>query len=128
MPRVEARLVQRTAQTLELGNNIWQLGDEDVGEFGRDYARILTEDIKTSTHLENGKRAGIRVEQVRPGSIAYRHGARTGDIVISINGHAVHSEQEAISFVKNNQGRYTVWEVVVLRQGRRETHVYRSQE
>ena len=46
--------------------------------------------------------------------------------VPTINGHPVNSQQEAISFAKNNSERYSVWEVEVLRLGRIETIVYHS--
>tara|TARA_R110002072_G_scaffold36261_33_gene106870 strand:- start:348 stop:1349 length:1002 start_codon:yes stop_codon:yes gene_type:complete len=116
-------------ETREITPNLWQLGSEDVKSFGDDYQRILTQDVKTRTHYDaNGKRAGIEITEVKSGSIAQRHGAKEGDIIISINGHGVSSEQEAIKYVKNNSDTTSVWEVVVENMGRRSTRVYRSPE
>lgn len=115
--------------TRSLGGNTWELGTNDMDEFGRDYQRILTQDVQMRTHLDkDGKRAGVEITEVKPGSIAARHGVKAGDIIISINGYPVSSKQEAIKFVKNNKDIYTVWEVVVENMGRRTTKVYRSPE
>jgi type II secretory pathway component PulC len=116
-------------ETREITPNLWQLGSEDVGAFADDYQRILTQDVRTRTHYDaNGKRAGIEITEVKAGSIAARHGAKEGDIVISINGHGVSSEQEAIKYVKNNSDTTSVWEVVIENMGRTSTRVYRSPE
>ena len=76
--------------------------------------------------MKDGKRAGVEITEVREGSIAGRHGAQSGDVVISINGTPVGSQQEAIGFAKANSERYSVWTVEVLRLGRVETLVYHS--
>ena len=82
--------------------------------------------MKTKTRFVDGKRSGVELTEVREGSIASRHGAQSGDVVISINGTPVNSQQEAIAFAKNNSERYSVWEVEVLRLGRIETIIYHS--
>jgi hypothetical protein len=125
IPRVKRKQSERPRQTEELGNNVFLLGTEDLEYFGKNYAAILTDEVQTATHYdENGKRAGIEIKSIASGSVASRHGAQAGDVLISINGTAVSSEHEAINFVKNNQDQYSVWNVVVERLGRRETIVY----
>ncbi|MDE0915832.1 MAG: PDZ domain-containing protein [Planctomycetota bacterium] len=125
IPRVKRKRSKRPSQTEELGNNLFLLGTEDLDYFGKNYAAILTDEVQTATHYdENGKRAGIEIKSIASGSVASRHGAQAGDVLISINGQPVSSEHEAINFVKNNQDQYSVWEVVVERLGRRETIVY----
>lgn len=125
IPRVKPKPSDRPSQTEELGNNVFLLGTEDLEYFGKNYAAILTNEVQTATYYdENGKRAGIEIKSIASGSVASRHGAQAGDVLISINGQAVSSEHEAINFVKNNQDQYSVWEVVVERLGRRETIVY----
>ena len=59
-----------------------------------------------------------------PGSIAERHGAQTGDVIKSINGHPVTSQAEAINFVKTNAEMYDKWEVVVANLGQERTVTY----
>ncbi len=114
------------AQTELIAANTYRLGYEDMETFAKDYQRILTEDVTTATYYKDGKRAGVEIKSVREGSIAARNGAMAGDVLISVNGHKVTSESEAIAFVKANQDKYTTWEVVVLRFGQEETLVYTS--
>ncbi|MCP3916939.1 MAG: PDZ domain-containing protein [bacterium] len=127
LPKAVPRKDERLAETRKIGRNTWELGTEDMEDFGENYAEILTRDVKTRVHFdEKGKRSGIEITEVRSGSSASRHGVQSGDVLISINGEPVKSEQEAIRYVKNNSDRYSVWEVEILRMGRHETHVYRS--
>ena len=125
IPTAVVRRTENPTETQLLANNNYRLGTDDVDYFNQNYADILTNDVRTSTYYdENGKRAGIEITQVKNGSIAARHGAQDGDVIISINGHKVSSQQEAIQFVKKNQDKYSVWEVVVMRLGKQETLVY----
>ncbi len=125
IPSVKRDGSKRLDQTTEIANNIFELGAQDVDYFGKNYAAILTDEVRTSTYYdEDGNRAGVEILSVKSGSIASRHGVQTGDVLISINGKPMSSEHEAINFVKNNQGQYSAWEVVVQRLGRRETIVY----
>ena len=75
-----------------------------------------------------GKYAGVELTEVQPGSLAAAHGAETGDVIKSINGHPVTSVQEAVSYVKNNSETTSVWEVVVVNQGKERTVIYESPE
>ena len=110
----------------EMRNGQFFIGTEDAQMWGDSYADILSRDVKTKTYFKDGKRAGVELTEVREGSIVARHGGQSGDVIISINGNPVSSEQEAIAFAKNNSERYSVWEVEVLRFGRVETVVYHS--
>ncbi len=113
-------------KTTERRNGQYFLGTDDAEAFARDYQSILSTDVSTRTFMKDGKRAGLELTEVREGSIAARHGAQSGDVIISINGTPVSSQQEAIAFAKANSERYTVWTVEVLRLGRVETVVYHS--
>ncbi len=110
----------------ERRNGQFYIGSDDAKQFAEGYQQILSQDVKTKTRYVDGKRSGVELTEVREGSIASRHGAQSGDVVISINGNPVNSQQEAISFAKNNSERYSVWEVEVLRLGRIETIIYHS--
>lgn len=128
LPQVERRSAAAPLLTRQVSNGNWELGVDDASAFANDYQRILTQDVRLKTHYKNGKRSGIEVMSVEPGSIAARHGVEVGDIIISVNGHLVSSEQEAIKWAKNNADRYSVWEVVVENHGRRSTRVFHSPE
>lgn len=126
LPQVQRKSVAAPLLTRQVSNGNWELGVDDAYAFANDYQRILTQDVRLKTHYKNGKRSGIEVMSVEPGSIAARHGVEVGDIIISVNGHLVSSEQEAIKWAKNNADRYSVWEVVVENHGRRITRVFHS--
>lgn len=106
--------------------DMYEVGEDELRAFGDDYARILTEDVRTESYFKDGRRAGLKITEVKAGSLAAQHGAQAGDVIISINGHAVSSEQEAIKFVKNNSNSTTVWQVVIENLGRQRTVTYNT--
>lgn len=106
--------------------DMYEVGRNELRQFGNDYARILTEDVRTESYFKDGRRAGLKITEVKAGSLAAQHGAQSGDVIISINGHPVSSEQEAIKFVKNNSETTTVWQVVVENLGRQRTVTYNT--
>ncbi|MBL8857917.1 MAG: hypothetical protein JNL28_05385 [Planctomycetes bacterium] len=118
----------RPGRTLIAGPNRYKLGTQDLAEFENDYTRILGSEVQTAQHRDprTGKYDGIEIKSVQPGSIAARHGATEGDVVKSINGHAVNTTQEAITFVKNNKDKYSTWEVVIENRGKTRTVTYES--
>ncbi|MDB2577063.1 PDZ domain-containing protein [Planctomycetota bacterium] len=120
------RANESDALQTERRNGQFYIGSDDAKQFAEGYQQILSQDVKTKTRYVDGKRSGVELTEVREGSIAARHGAQSGDVVISINGNPVNSQQEAIAFAKNNSERYSVWEVEVLRLGRIETVIYHS--
>jgi hypothetical protein len=126
IPRKEE--AYRPGKTAQLGNNRFRLGTDDVKEFGDRYSEILGRELETARHQDprTGKYDGIEIKKVQAGSIAERHGAQEGDVVRSINGHAVNSTQEAIHFVQVHQHEYTTWEVVVENHGKTRTVTYES--
>lgn len=110
-------------QTELIGKNTYRLGTEDVTQIGEDYARILSEEVRTRVHRDpnTGRPDGVELTQVAESSVASRHGARAGDVIKSINGHPVTSKSEALAFVKNNKDMYDKWEVVVSNLGQERT-------
>jgi len=112
--------------TRRIAPDMFEIGRTELKTFGDDYARILTEDVRTESYFKDGRRAGLKITEVKAGSLAAQHGAQSGDVIISINGHAVSSEQEAIKFVKNNSNTTTVWQVVIENLGRRRTVTYNT--
>ena len=127
IPKVEGNPFRPTETTL-FRQNHYVLGTEDTAYLAENYPAVLTNDLRYKTHVDpnTGRRDGIEIQTVRPGSIAERHGAQPGDILKSINGHPVSSDQEAMSFVRNNQDKYTSWEVEILRLGRTVTLTFQN--
>lgn len=98
-----------------------------MAEFEQNYDDILS-GIETETYRDpqTGERAGVRIRSVPAGGIASRHGVQDGDILISINGTPVSSEQEGIQYVRENSDNYSTWEVRYIRLGVERTEMYRS--
>lgn len=103
-------------------------GREDIAEFNANYQQILSSDVKLETYMKDGKRAGLKVREVKSGSIAARHGVQAEDVLISINNSPVTSEQQAIQYVRQNSDNTDVWRVKILRGGREIEEIYHSPE
>lgn len=118
-----ARLTQKR-------NDQYYLGADDLSNFGQNYQDILANEVRLETYRDpkTGKNAGLKVAGVTAGSIAARHGAQEGDVIISINGQSVTSEQQAIQYVRNNSESTKVWRVRYLRLGEEREQVYHSPE
>ena len=119
---------QEVRKTTEKVKGAYRIGTDDADVFDRDYQRILSEDVTLETYMKDGKRAGLKVREVKAGSIAARHGVQAEDVVISINGNSVTSEQQAIQYVRQNSDSTSVWNVRILRNGREVEEVYHSPE
>ena len=114
--------------TTPIDTNHFQIGYEDAGLFGQDAAGIIAREVRHRRHRDprTGKFDGIEIQSVTSGGIASRHGAKSGDIIKSINGNPVTSSSEAITYVKNNQETTTTWTVVIENKGRERTVTYES--
>jgi len=114
------------AQTMPISPDKFRIGVDDAREFEQRYDEILNQDIGYRRHRDPVTRQpdGIEITSVKPGSIAARHGVRDGDVIKSINGHAVSSEQEAIKYVKDHQNEFDKWEVEVWNRGQTRTVTY----
>lgn len=117
-------------KTTPMGSNRFMLGTEDLKMASDNYLDILSNDVQLRQHRDprTGRYDGVEISDVTPGSFAERHGATKGDVVKSINGHAVNSTQEAINFVKMNKDKYSTWEVVIENKGKTRTVTYQSPE
>jgi hypothetical protein len=115
-------------KTTRLGQDKFVLGSEDLRSASENYLDILANDVKMRQHRDprTGRYDGVEITDVTPGSFAERHGASKGDVVKSINGHAVNSTSEAINFVKMNKDKYSTWEVVIENKGKTRTVTYES--
>jgi hypothetical protein len=113
--------------TVAIGKDKYILGREDMQYINENYAQVINQ-VRWERHQDphTGKYDGIELKEVVPGSLAAQHGAQEGDVIKSINGHPVTSVQEAITFAKNNSGKYTTWEIVVDSHGQTKTITYHS--
>ncbi len=118
--------VYRPEETVMVGLNRYQIGTRDAEYVNQNYAQILSQEVRYAQHRDpvTGKYDGIEIKEVKPNSTAAKFGVKSGDIVKSINGHPVSSVNEAISFAKNNNDKYDVWEVVIENMGKTSTVTY----
>jgi len=113
----------RRGMTIQIAPNDYRLGTQDIKTFIDDYPSIINE-VRPKKHRDprTGRYDGIEISDVPAGSMAARHGAETGDIIKSINGHAVTSPSEAINYAKNNEA--DTWVIVIERRGKEQTINY----
>ena len=128
IPRGQLGVTYRPEQTTQIGTDTFQIGSQDAVDLGENYASYLANEVRHRRHRDpqTGKFDGIEIQSVAPGSIAARHGAAEGDVIRSINGHPVTSVSEAVTFVKNHQDEYSVWEIVISNRGAERTVTYHS--
>jgi len=115
-------------KTQLVGRDHYAIGTEDQFRFAEDYPTILADEVRHRSHIDpkTGRRDGIELTEVKPGGMAARHGAQSGDVIKSINGERVNSTAEAITYVKHNKGNYDRWTVVVENKGKERTIIYDS--
>jgi len=128
IPRGQRGVAWRPEQTTQIGSDSFQIGSQDAVDLGENYAHYLANEVRHRRHRDpqTGKFDGIEIQSVASGSIAARHGAAEGDVIRSINGHPVTSVSEAITFVKNHEDEYSVWEVIISNRGVERTVTYHS--
>lgn len=134
LPKLDSKITRgkaapfNPARTIAIGKDRYMLGREDMQYLNDNYAVVLSEQVRFDRHQDphTGKYDGIELKEVAPGSLAEQHGAQQGDIIKSINGHPVTSVNEAITFAKNNSGKYTTWDIVVESHGQTKTITYQS--
>jgi len=128
IPRGQMGVSWRPDQTTQIGSDTYQIGSQDAVDLGENYAHYLANEVRHRRHRDpqTGKFDGIEIQSVAPGSIAARHGAAEGDVIRSINGHPVTSVSEAVTFVKNHEDEYSVWEIVISNRGVERTVTYHS--
>jgi Do/DeqQ family serine protease len=85
-----------------------QYGEVKRGQLGVQLANAFTPDIAESLGLENAK--GALVQQVVEGSPADKAGIKAGDVVTTVNGHAVTNASE----LRNTIGLLRIGEKVEL--------------
>ncbi|QDU68793.1 PDZ domain-containing protein [Engelhardtia mirabilis] len=118
----------RPQRTIERSPNNFVFGDEDLVAINENYLEILSNEVRHRPYRDprTGTWSGVEILSVTPGSIAAQHGAKSGDVIKSINGTPVNSVQEAIQYVKNNADAYDVWTVVVENSGKTRTVTYQK--
>ena len=121
--------VYRPAETILIGPNHYQWGTDDAADAEANFAEYIAQ-VRHRRYRDpnTGQYAGIWLQDVPTGSFAAKHGLKSGDVIKSINGHPISSPQEGIQFAKNNQDKYSTWDVVIENKGVERTVTYESPE
>jgi len=83
----------------------------------------LRNQVRIEQALENGQPAGLRVMDIKPGSIFRRMGLRNGDILTAVAGTPVRSVKDMATLYESIQNTSRV-EVMVKRRNRLQTITY----
>src|SRR5262245_26523510 len=101
------------------GLNVQQRGTGDYAFSRAELDRSLREPAQLSNlgALSVSADAGVRIERAPPGSLAERLGLRPGDLIRSVNGQQIQSDDDLRRLYEQfNQTRQTAW---VVFEGRR---------
>lgn len=111
----------------QVRRNEFHVGREEAQDLGQNYSQILSRDLSYKTARgRNGQVVGIQITRVSPNSLPARAGLEPGEVLKSINGHAVRSVNEAVIYVKKVADTTNTWEAVFEKQGREYTRTYTS--
>jgi general secretion pathway protein C len=84
----------------------------------------LMKQIRIRPHFRNGKPDGFRLTGIRPNSIFYKMGLKSGDIITGVDGKDIESVDDALKFYQNLQSSSRV-QLQIKRRGRPKTIDYR---
>jgi len=83
----------------------------------------LMKQVRIQPHFQNGKPDGLRLTGVRPNSIFYKMGLKSGDIIVGVDGKNIESVDDALKFYQSLQSASKV-QLELKRRGRPKTIEY----
>ena len=84
----------------------------------------LMKQIRIRPNFKNGKPDGFRLTGIRPNSIFYNMGLKSGDVIMGVDGKDIESVDDALKFYQNLQSSSKV-QLKIKRRGRLKTIDYR---
>lgn len=93
-----------------------------VEEQTSDIGKIL-KDVFVVPIVRNGETVGFKFRYIRPGSLLYKYGLRSGDLILSVNDRPVRTVEEAFK-IYNILRNESIVKVKVERRGKIKTIVY----
>jgi general secretion pathway protein C len=84
----------------------------------------LMKQIRIRPNFKNGKPDGFRLTGIRPNSIFYNMGLKSGDIIMGVDGKDIESVDDALKFYQSLQSSSNV-QLQIKRRGRLKTIDYR---
>lgn len=86
----------------------------------------LMKQVRITPHSENGQPAGLRVTNIKPGSVFRKIGLRNGDVLASVSGKKITSVEDMVELYTNLQSSDKI-DVQVKRRNRLQTITYNIQ-
>ena len=83
----------------------------------------LMKQIRIRPHFTNGEPDGLRLTGIRPNSIFYKMGLKSGDIITAVDGKDIESVDDALEFYKSLQSSSKV-QLKLKRRNRLQTLDY----
>ena len=84
----------------------------------------LMKQVRIRPNFKNGKPDGFRLTGIRPNSIFYKMGLKSGDVIMGVDGKDIESVDDALKFYQNLQSSPNV-QLQIKRRGRLKTIDYR---
>ncbi len=100
----------------------YKLDRRYVEEQTSDIGKIL-KDVFVVPVVRNGETVGFKFRYVKPGSLLYKYGLRSGDLILSVNDRPVRTVEEAFK-IYNILRNESIVKVEVERRGKRKTIIY----
>jgi general secretion pathway protein C len=83
----------------------------------------LMKQIRIRPNFKNGKPDGFRLTGIRPNSIFYKMGLKSGDVIMGVDGKDIESVDDALKFYQNLQSSSKV-QLQIKRRGQLKTIDY----
>jgi len=114
--RPSTRSADVTSQNVTLKRSQIETAVKDVNN--------LIKQVRIQPHFTNGKPDGLRLTGIRPKSLFYNMGLKSGDVIVGVDGNRIESVDDAIKFYQSLQSASKV-QLQLKRRGRTKTIDYR---
>ncbi len=105
-------------ETYKLDRRFVEQQTADIGK--------LLKDVFIVPVVRNGETVGFKFRYVKPGSLLYKYGFRSGDLILSINGKPIRTVEEAFK-IYNILRNENLVKIEIERRGKVKTIVYEIQ-
>ncbi len=112
---VSKRAGMATSQNITLKRSRIETAVKDVNN--------LMKQVRIRPHFRNGKPDGLRLTGIRPNSIFYNMGLKSGDIITGVNNNNIESVDDVLKFYQSLQSSSSV-QLQIKRRGRPKTINY----
>ncbi len=119
----EKRKPQKTVKSEN--SEVYRLDKRFVEQQTADIGKLL-KDVFIVPVVRNGETVGFKFRYVKPGSLLYKYGFRSGDLILSVNGKPIRTVEEAFK-IYNILRNEKIVKVEIERRGKVRTIIYEIQ-